>query len=66
MKKLIAGTLIITGVFTSLPASAATHTVKSGDTMWKIAVKYEAGLAEIIEANPQIENPALIYPGDIL
>lgn len=42
------------------------YTVKSGDSMWKIAVKYQIGLSEIIAANPQIQNPNLIYPGDIL
>jgi uncharacterized YkwD family protein/spore coat assembly protein SafA len=31
--------------------------------MWKIAVKYQVGLDEIKRANPHIENPALIYPG---
>lgn len=55
----------------SIPASAgtaenATHTVVKGDTMWKIAVKYEIGISEIIAANPQIKNPNLIYPGDKL
>lgn len=30
--------------------------------MWKIAVKYEVGLKEIITANPEIKNPSLIYP----
>ena len=51
-----------------LPASAAslTHTVAKGDTMWKLAVKYQVGTSEIIEANPQISNPNLIYPGQIL
>lgn len=44
-------------------SDAATHTVVSGDSMWKIAVKYQVGLSEIISANPQIKNPALIYPG---
>ena len=47
-------------------ADAASHTVVKGDTMWKIAVKYEVGLSEIIDANPQIQNPALIYPGQLL
>ena len=47
-------------------ANAASHTVVRGDTMWKIAVKYEVGLSEIIGANPQIQNPALIYPGQLL
>ena len=47
-------------------ASAASHTVVAGDTMWKIAVKYKVGTSEIITANPQIKNPNLIYPGQIL
>ena len=34
--------------------------------MWKIAVKHQVGLSEIIAANPQIKNPALIYPGQKL
>mgnify|MGYP001204844957 CR=1 FL=1 len=44
-------------------AQSGTYTVVSGDSMWKIAVRYEIGLSELIEANPQIANPALIYPG---
>lgn len=50
----------------SVGASAASHTVVKGDTMWKIAVKYEAGLSEIKDANPQITNPNLIYPGQVI
>jgi uncharacterized YkwD family protein/spore coat assembly protein SafA len=38
------------------------YIVKPGDTLWKISVKYEIGLSEIINANPEIRNPALIYP----
>lgn len=50
-----------------MPASAAkTYTVVSGDSMWKIAVKFQVGLSEIIHSNPQIKNPALIHPGDVL
>lgn len=40
------------------------YTVQKGDSLWKIAVKYEVGLSEIIAANPQFPNPNLIYPGD--
>lgn len=40
------------------------HTVSPGDSMWKISVWYQVGLSEIISANPQIKNPALIYPGE--
>lgn len=47
-------------------AEAKTHTVASGDTMWKIAVRYEVGLSEIKNANLHIANPDLIYPGQVL
>lgn len=52
----------------TLSASAAglTHTVVKGDTMWKLAVRYEVGTREIMDANPQISDPNLIYPGQIL
>ncbi|MEI3361334.1 MAG: SafA/ExsA family spore coat assembly protein [Oscillospiraceae bacterium] len=43
-----------------------THTVTKGDTMWKLAVRYQAGTSEIIQANPQVSNPDLIYPGQVL
>ena len=51
-----------------LPVSAASlsHTVVKGDTMWKLAVKYQVGTSEIIAVNPQISNPDLIYPGQVL
>lgn len=44
-------------------AQSGTYTVVSGDSMWKIAVRYEIGVSELIAANPQIKNPALIYVG---
>jgi uncharacterized YkwD family protein/spore coat assembly protein SafA len=51
------------------PAEAAqteTYKVQKGDSLWKIAVKYQIGLSEIIAANPQFNNPAMIYPNDIV
>ena len=50
----------------STSALALSHTIKSGDTMWKLAVKYQVGTSEIIQANPQVSNPDLIYPGQVL
>lgn len=47
----------------SITVAATVYTVQKGDSLWKIAVKYEVGLAELIKANPQITNPALIYVG---
>ena len=44
--------------------AASTYIVQPGDSLWKIAVKYQIGLSEIISSNPQFKNPNLIYPGD--
>ncbi|SHI23507.1 spore coat assembly protein SafA/uncharacterized protein, YkwD family [Sporobacter termitidis DSM 10068] len=48
-----------TGAF----AASGTYTVVSGDTMWKIAVKYQIGVSELKQANPQIKNYDMIYVG---
>ena len=69
MKKLFVFTLsiIMSIAVLVIGVSAATsHTVVSGDTMWKIAVRYQVGLSEIKAANPQISNPDLISPGQVL
>lgn len=46
--------------------ASSTHTVSSGDTMWKIADRYQVGVSEIIQANPSISNPNMIYPGQTI
>jgi len=51
---------------TAFAASPVTYKVVAGDSMWKIAVKHNVGVSEIINANPQVTNPNLIYPGQIL
>lgn len=64
MKRIISGALIcVLMLSTAVYAQAGTYTVKSGDSMWKIAVKHEIGLSELAKANTQIKNLALIYPG---
>jgi uncharacterized YkwD family protein/spore coat assembly protein SafA len=42
------------------------HVVQTGESMWKISVKYQIGLSEIIQANPSVKNPAMIYPNQKL
>jgi len=67
MKKLLSLSLaLLAAAAMTVPTFAASHTVQRGDTMWKLAVKYQVGTSEIIDANPQVGNPDLIYPGDVL
>jgi len=69
MKKLftlLVSIIMLIFVFTVSASAATAHTVVKGDTMWKIAVKYQVGLSEIKSANTHIKNPDLIYPGDVL
>ena len=58
----LAGTVLAS----SAGAASLSHTVAAGDTMWKLAVKYQVGTSEIIRANAHISNPDLIYPGQVL
>lgn len=69
MKKLLitcAAAFLLSLATPAASAASVSHTVSKGDTMWKLAVQYQTGTSEIIAANPQISNPDLIYPGQIL
>lgn len=69
VKKILIFLIVIFQIIAVLPSYAQSteqYTVVPGDSMWKIAVKYEVGLSEIKSANSQITNPDLIYPGQIL
>lgn len=70
---LCAGALFCAAVFAADDAlrddHPDTYVVQKGDTLWDIAGRFLNHpwlWPEIWQANPQIENPHLIYPGDVL
>ncbi len=47
-------------------AALTSYTVKSGDTLRKIAAANHLAYSQVLLWNPQITNPNLIYPGQII
>ncbi|MBX0308153.1 SafA/ExsA family spore coat assembly protein [Shouchella clausii] len=39
------------------------HIVQKGDTLWKLAEKYEVDYEHLKEANPNLTNPEMLMPG---
>ncbi len=48
------------------PGFQGRYTVRAGDTMFLIAQRYGVSLNSLIAANPQISNPSVLHPGDVL
>ncbi|HEY8585187.1 MAG TPA: LysM domain-containing protein [Rhodanobacter sp.] len=70
---LLAGMLVTVAVYAAGAQLRGDHpdsyTVRSGDTLWDISAKFLTKpwlWPEIWQANPQVRNPHLIYPGDVL
>jgi uncharacterized YkwD family protein/spore coat assembly protein SafA len=59
---IIAFSLMLLIPATAFAQGTQTHTVQRNDTLWKIAVKYQIGVKEIIDANKQLPDPNMIYP----
>ncbi len=70
---LLAGMLVTVAVYAAGAQLRADHpdsyTVRKGDTLWSISARFLSKpwlWPEIWQANPQVQNPHLIYPGDVL
>ena len=70
---LLAGMLVTLTVYAAGAQLRANHPdnyiVRRGDTLWGISAKFLVKpwlWPEIWQANPQVRNPHLIYPGDVL
>lgn len=48
------------------PSSAPTHVVQRGETLSRIAAQHKVSLTDLQQANPQVLNPDVIYPGQQL
>lgn len=47
-------------------ARAALYIVQPGETLTAIALRYSIPVSALLQFNPQITNPNLIYPGQII
>lgn len=69
MKKLLVTTLVIT-LLLAIPIIASAHSdaykIKKGDTLSEIAKAHDLSIEQILELNPKITNPDLIFAGDRL
>jgi N-acetylmuramoyl-L-alanine amidase len=62
LKKLTAMVMSIIATL-AIASQASAYTVKSGDTMGGIAKQHGITLSELVEINPQITNPNVIFIG---
>jgi LysM repeat protein len=69
INKIYPGQVIRLKVDNTIPVTggtSGTYTVVKGDTLGSIAKRYGTTTTEILKVNPQITNPSLIYPGQVI
>ncbi len=65
----VTATVVAADTLELRPDHPRSYTVVKGDTLWDISGRFLTEpwrWPELWQANPQIENPHLIYPGDVL
>ncbi|MBE3598800.1 MAG: LysM peptidoglycan-binding domain-containing protein [Limnochordaceae bacterium] len=48
------------------PPGSTAYTVQPGDTLFFIAQRFGTTVTAILALNPQITNPDLIFPGQVI
>lgn len=57
---------LVVGQALILPTPAGTYTVRQGDSLFSIAQRFGVSLQALKDANPQIRNPNLLQPGQVI
>ena len=56
---------MLISINTTVQASTK-YQVQSGDTLWEISLMNDLSLEKLLLENPQVDNPNLIFPGEII
>lgn len=65
-KTVLTGVLALGTILGAGAVSAAPYSVTDNDTMWTISQKNGISLSSLIQANPQVINPNIIWPGMVI
>ena len=66
LKKIVVLTLAVCMMTATLTLAVSRYTVRSGDTLTKIAKANNVTVSELLAANPSIKNASLIYVGQTI
>jgi spore germination protein len=57
---------LVVGQTIVIVTDAIRHTIAPGESLFTIARRYGTTVGQILEANPEVTNPATIYPGQVI